>query len=103
MCGIAGVLGPDVAGRPDAEELAEKMIDLQRHRGPDGRGFFRDRELALGHCRLAIVGLGDAGRQPMTSRDGRWTISFNGEVFNYPELRSLVGGAFRTATDTEVL
>ncbi len=107
MCGIAGLMGPDLAGRPDAEELVGKMIDAQLHRGPDGRGVFRDRETVLGHCRLAIVGLGDAGRQPMTSRDGRWTISFNGEVFNYPELRARLekarGGAFRTATDTEVL
>ena len=106
MCGIAGMMGPDLAERSGVEEPVGKMIDVQRHRGPDGRGLFRDRETVLGHCRLAIVGLGEAGRQPMTSRDGRWTISFNGEVFNYLELRALLqkeGGEFRTATDTEVL
>jgi asparagine synthase (glutamine-hydrolysing) len=101
-------LGPRLDVRPgvvlsDAGQRVERMIGRQRHRGPDGKGIFRDREAVLGHCRLAIVGLGDAGRQPMTSRDGRWTISFNGEVFNYPEIRNLLGGTFRTGTDTEVL
>jgi asparagine synthase (glutamine-hydrolysing) len=59
--------------------------------------------MALGHRRLAILDLSDAGRQPMSSRDGRWTIAFNGEIFNYLELRQEAGGVFRTATDTEVL
>ena len=103
MCGIAGLLGLDVAPGPEPEDLVRQMIDLQSHRGPDGRGLFRDRQVVLGHCRLAIVGLGEAGRQPMTSRDGRWTIVFNGEVFNYPELREQLGGPFASSTDTEVL
>lgn len=103
MCGIAGLWGPDEASGPEAEGLVRKMIDLQSHRGPDGKGFFRDREVVLGHCRLAIVGLGEAGRQPMTSRDGRWTIVFNGEIFNCPELREQLGGRFGSSTDTEVL
>jgi asparagine synthase (glutamine-hydrolysing) len=97
------MIGSDLAGRPDVEELVQRMIDAQLHRGPDGRSVFRDREAVLGHCRLAIVGLGEAGRQPMTSRDGRWTISFNGEIFNYPEIRTRLDGDFRSATDTEVL
>src|SRR6266853_39874 len=103
MCGIAGLIGAALAERPDVEELVLAMIDAQRHRGPDGSGVFRDREAVLGHCRLAIVGLGDAGRQPMTSRDGRWTIAFNGEIFNYPEIRARLDGEFRSGTDTEVL
>ena len=118
MCGIAGIIcdgqfgdgrdwsrhgAPRAEGPPAAAEIVSEMIRLQRHRGPDGCGFFRDREAVLGHCRLAIVGLGESGRQPMTSRDGRFTIAFNGEVFNYPELRARVGGLFRTSTDTEVL
>ncbi len=57
----------------------------------------------IGHCRLAILGLGDAGHQPMTSRDGRWSMVFNGEIFNYPELRAELPGEFRSGTDTEVL
>ena len=128
MCGIAGIisyngdcngaarsgltdLDPRLARAPQATraeqvkrvEQVEKMIARLRHRGPDGSGIFCDREAVLGHCRLAIVGLGEEGRQPMTSRDRRWTIAFNGEVFNYPEIRNQLGGAFRTTTDTEVL
>jgi asparagine synthase (glutamine-hydrolysing) len=100
MCAIAGVIGPD-----NAADLARRMTEAQRHRGPDGGGLFTDpgAGLALGHRRLAILDLSDAGRQPMTSRDGRWTIVLNGEIFNYVELRRELGGAFRTATDTEVL
>jgi asparagine synthase (glutamine-hydrolysing) len=85
-----------------------------RHRGPDGEGFFDDGDLALGHRRLAILDISDAGRQPMTSRDGRWTIVLNGEIFNYVEmgielnrkLREDAGDGFRrfrSSTDTEVL
>jgi asparagine synthase (glutamine-hydrolysing) len=100
MCGIAGIVGqPDEAGA----DRVRAMIDVQRHRGPDGDGMSRIQEAILGHCRLAIVGLGDTGRQPMTSQDGRWSTVFNGEVFNYRELRSLLDVEFRTATDTEVL
>src|ERR1700687_6046551 len=100
MCGIAGVLG-----RADGAELAKRMTEGQRQRGPDGRGLSTNQAagVALGHRRLAILDLSDAGRQPMSARDGRWTISFNGEIFNYVELRREVGGVFRTATDTEVL
>jgi hypothetical protein len=81
------------------------MTEAQRHRGPDGGGLFSDPQagLALGHRRLAILDLSEAGRQPMTSRDGRWTLVLNGEIFNYLELRRELGGEFRTATDTEVL
>ena len=81
----------------------EDMLRIQQHRGPDGSGVVRDGDLVIGHCRLAIVGLGEAGRQPMTSRDGRWSMVFNGEIFNYPELRAELPGAFRSGTDTEVL
>ena len=104
MCGIAGVLGVDA--RCSEERVAEMVAKL-RHRGPDGSGIFGDREAILGHCRLAIVGLGEAGCQPMTSRDGRWTITFNGEIFNFIEMRSQLRGDFRrdfrSNTDTEVL
>jgi asparagine synthase (glutamine-hydrolysing) len=98
MCGIAGVMGD----RRAAEQV-RAMVDVQRHRGPDGQGFFLDRGIALGHSRLAILDLSAGGAQPMTSEDGRWTLVLNGEIFNYVELRQQLGGAFRSATDTEVL
>jgi len=102
MCGIAGV-----AGAPNGLEVVEAMLADLGHRGPDGAGVFLDGEVALGHRRLAILDLSERGRQPMTSRDGRWTIVLNGEIFNYLELRSELGGdfgaTFTTSTDTEVL
>lgn len=100
MCGIAGVIGDRRAA-----ELVRSMIEVQRHRGPDGEGVFIDPsgDVALGHRRLAILDLSDAGAQPMTSKDGRWTIVLNGEIFNYVELRRELGGWFESGTDTEVL
>ena len=92
---------------PGARARVEEMLRVQRHRGPDGSGVLRDGDTVIGHCRLAILGLGDAGRQPMTSRDGRWSIVFNGEIFNYIELRGelerALPGGFRSGTDTEAL
>ena len=75
----------------------------QRHRGPDDQGVFLEPGVALGHRRLAILDLSEAGRQPMTSRDGRWTMVLNGEIFNYREMAAMLGQPFRTGTDTEVL
>ncbi|MGA3187353.1 MAG: asparagine synthase (glutamine-hydrolyzing) [Bryobacteraceae bacterium] len=100
MCGIAGVIGDRRAA-----ELVYGMIEVQRHRGPDGEGTFVDPtgDVALGHRRLAILDLSAAGAQPMTSADGRWTLVLNGELFNYVELRHEFDGPFKTATDTEVL
>src|SRR5689334_13764707 len=87
MCGIAGV-----AGRADAREQVTRMIAALTHRGPDGAGIFvAGPDTALGHARLSILDLSPAGAQPMTSRDGRWTMVFNGELFNYRELRSELG------------
>jgi asparagine synthase (glutamine-hydrolysing) len=98
MCGIAGVIGDR-----RATELVRGMIEIQRHRGPDGEGVLSGEGMALGHRRLAILDLSDAGRQPMTSLDGRWTIVLNGEIFNYRELRRELAGGFQSGTDTEVL
>jgi asparagine synthase (glutamine-hydrolysing) len=98
MCGIGGVIGDRRAA-----ELVRGMIEIQRHRGPDGEGLFASGDVALGHCRLAILDLSDRGAQPMTSEDGRFTIVLNGEIFNYLELRQELGGTFRSGTDTEVL
>jgi asparagine synthase (glutamine-hydrolysing) len=105
MCGIAGVIGDRCAA-----ELVRGMVEAQRHRGPDGEGVFTGPagadsrcDVALGHRRLAILDLSEAGAQPMTTADGRWTIVLNGEIFNYLELRHELCGRFQTGTDTEVL
>jgi asparagine synthase (glutamine-hydrolysing) len=104
MCAIAGLIG--IPG-PEAPVRVEAMLAALRHRGPDGSGVLCDGVTVLGHARLAVLGLGDAGRQPMTSRDGRWSMVFNGEIFNYLELRTELQSAgafeFRSGTDTEVL
>ncbi|MBI4923371.1 MAG: asparagine synthase (glutamine-hydrolyzing) [Devosia nanyangense] len=104
MCGIVGYFGPGIA--PDeAEPLLRRMAQTVAHRGPDEMGLYADGEIGLGHRRLSIVGLAD-GQQPMHSADGNFVLSFNGEIFNYVELRAdLVarGHRFRTGSDTEVL
>jgi asparagine synthase (glutamine-hydrolysing) len=98
MCGIAGMLG-----RSDALVWVRRMTAALAHRGPDGEGYWSDGGLALGHRRLAVLDTGPAGAQPMRSRDGRWTIVFNGEIFNYRELRAQLEGEFVSNSDTEVL
>jgi len=104
MCAIAGVLAASALASGRAlTAVVGRMLELQKHRGPDANSVWSSGALALGHRRLPILDLSEAGRQPMLSRDGRWTIVFNGEVFNYRELRDELGVVFRTATDTEVL
>lgn len=100
MCGIAGVIGS-----ADARGQVLRMIAALAHRGPDGSGIFEfGPGAALGHARLAILDLSPAGAQPMTSRDGRWTIVLNGEIFNYRELRGELGQVpWRSSGDTEAL
>ena len=88
MCGIAGILAPD--GAPDPDEV-RRMLDVIAHRGPDGSGCWADGPVALGHVRLAILDLSDAAAQPMASRSGRLVVSYNGEVFNFPSLRTELG------------
>jgi len=105
MCGIAGIA---YAGSVSLEmvEAVRRMIALQRHRGPDGEGFYDNKGVSLGHCRLAIIDLTETGRQPMTDPEGRYWITFNGEIYNYlelaEELRNL-GYRFQGRSDTEVL
>ena len=103
MCGISGCVAR-TAG-PDARGDVERMNDLIRHRGPDGAGVFEGPGFAHGHRRLAIVDLSARGHQPM-SRDGRYWITYNGEVYNYVELREELqhlGDRFESGTDTEVI
>lgn len=104
MCGIVGVLGQE----PVDPALVEGMRDCLRHRGPDHAGIWRNAEstVCLGHRRLAIIDLNPEANQPFVSTDGRYIITFNGEIYNYRALRGELeqaGIRFRTASDTEVL
>jgi asparagine synthase (glutamine-hydrolysing) len=104
MCGIAGWFGRASAAVP-ARTLVRRMIGAIAHRGPDAQGFFLDDEIALGHARLSILDLA-AGQQPMANADKSVWLSFNGEIFNYVELRDELiarGRRFATNSDTEVI
>ncbi len=104
MCGFGGYFGDGVAP-PLARPLIDQMIASIAHRGPDEQGIYTAPSIGLGHARLSIVGLGD-GQQPMSHADGDFTIVFNGEIFNYVELRQQLisqGHVFRTGSDTEVI
>jgi asparagine synthase (glutamine-hydrolysing) len=104
MCGIAGIYHRD--GSPASPAALKAMTDAIAHRGPDGEGSFVDNSLGIGHRRLAIIDLSPAGRQPMMSRDGRYVLSYNGEIYNFQELRLELeahGYHFRSRTDSEVL
>lgn len=104
MCGIAGAIG--LNGQTVESSLIEKMTRAVAHRGPDGEGVLIDGNVGLGHRRLAIVDLSADGAQPMTARQGRYTVVFNGEIYNYLELRAelqALGHVFVTRSDTEVL
>ena len=104
MCGIAGILNLD--GRPCDVNHVRRFTDAVAHRGPDGRGVFTDGPLGLGHRRLAILDLSEMGHQPMSCLDGRYWITYNGEIYNFLELRRKLAKAgipFRTESDTEVI
>ena len=104
MCGIAGIFHRD--GRPASLVALKAMTDLIAHRGPDGEGHYRDGPIGLGHRRLSIIDLSDAARQPMITRDGRYVITYNGEIYNFQELKadlSARGHLFHSNGDSEVL
>src|SRR6516164_11828924 len=102
MCGIAGVI--DLTGkRPVPRKVLQTMADALVHRGPDEDGFFEQPGLGLASRRLSIVGLAD-GRQPIRNEDGSIVVVFNGEFFDYPEMKAELeakGHRFRTHCDTE--
>ena len=108
MCGIVGFLGRTAESGSDAA-IVRHMADLIRHRGPDGDGVWSDpdAEIAFAHRRLAIIDLSPAGQQPMISASGRYVLTFNGEIYNWRELRATLDaqGAhqWRGHSDTEVL
>ncbi|MCC7397378.1 MAG: asparagine synthase (glutamine-hydrolyzing) [Planctomycetes bacterium] len=104
MCGIAGIFSPDPA-RPLDPALVREMTDRISHRGPDGSGVWPGRGFVFGHRRLAIVDLA-SGAQPMATADGAFVVTFNGEIYNYLDLRrelAAKGHRFVTNSDTEVL
>jgi len=103
MCGICGIF--DLNGRPVNRAVLDQMAEVIRHRGPDGDGWFVDGEVGLGHRRLSIIDLG-GGAQPIGSEDGKLQLVFNGEIYNFVELRvelEAFGHKFKTRSDTEVI
>ncbi len=102
MCGITGIHGLEGLGDPEA--LIRRMNDAMAHRGPDAHGVQRRGDTVLGQRRLSIIDLSSASDQPFTSSDGRYTIAYNGEIYNYRELKKELGDRnWRTSSDTEVL
>jgi asparagine synthase (glutamine-hydrolysing) len=108
MCGICGIFAVGDSSHLSDWSVIEQMTDTMAHRGPNGRGTWRNRKIALGHRRLAVIDLSNAGRQPMGGEDGSIQIVYNGEVYNFLELKERYkleerGHVFRSRTDTEVL
>lgn len=101
MCGIAGILGKN----PNNSNLLRMMLEAQKHRGPDATNTWNDGKIFLGHNRLSIIDLSTDANQPMLSSCGNYCIVFNGEIYNYLELREQLKNdyTFSTASDTEVL
>ena len=104
MCGIAGIFNLD--GSPISKNILKNMTDAIAHRGPDGEGHYTDNYIGLGHRRLAIIDLSSAGHQPMVSSDEQRVLSYNGEIYNYKEIRKelkSLGYQFHSNTDSEVV
>lgn len=104
MCGIVGVYS--LKGEPVSPVFLRRMTDAIAHRGPDGEGYFVDGNVGLGHRRLAIIDLSPAAHQPMLTRDGRYVLTYNGEIYNFQELRielETLGYQFHSRSDSEVL
>lgn len=103
MCGIAGYVGSNA---PSQRQCVESMMEALRHRGPDDAGIWEDTEALLGHRRLSIIDISETGRQPMISSCGRYVLTYNGEIYNFVELRRELigkGAVFRGHSDSEVL
>ena len=104
MCGIVGQVNFDKS--PVSKVVLKKMTDALRHRGPDGEGHWIDENIGLGHRRLSIIDPSPLGSQPMESRDNRYILTYNGEIYNFKELRTKLeakGYWFRSNTDSEVV
>jgi asparagine synthase (glutamine-hydrolysing) len=105
MCGIAGTIRFDGNATGEDREVVMRMLALQRKRGPDGEGVYNDGPAVLGHLRLSIIDLSEAGAQPMSNESGDVWVTYNGEIYNHRELRDSLQSrhCFRSASDTEVL
>ena len=104
MCGVAGLI--HLNGEPVSPVILKKMTNAIAHRGPDGEGQWIEGNVGIGHRRLAIIDLSPAGHQPMITGDQRYVLSYNGEIYNYRELRTeleALGYWFRSQTDSEVV
>ena len=104
MCGIAGIFSQSQIASGDRQVL-KRMADVMVHRGPDGEGFYFDAHVGLAHRRLSIIDL-EGGKQPLSNEDGTVWVTFNGEIYNYLELREVLlqkGHKFTTSSDTEVI
>ena len=102
MCGIAGIV--DFKNQGPAQAIIRLMTDAIAHRGPDADGFFVDNHVALGHRRLAIIDLSAAANQPFHDNSGRYIMVYNGEMYNYADVKKLIHDyTFHTTSDTEVL
>ena len=107
MCRIAGLINASLP-LPSLEELVKEMCRVQKHGGPDNEGIYVDanHSMVLGHRRLSLIDLSDSGNQPMAYDDGRYIISYNGELYNYLELKEILkklGCSFKNNSDTEVI
>ena len=104
MCGITGLI--HLNGEPVSPVILKRMMDAIAHRGPDGEGQWIEGNVGIGHRRLAIIDLSPAGNQPMITGDHRYVLSYNGEIYNYREIRTeleALGYWFRSQTDSEVV
>ena len=104
MCGISGII--DLKGESISPFVLKEMTDAIIHRGPDDEGHWIEENVGLGHRRLSIIDKSTAGHQPMISKDKRFVLSYNGEIYNFRELRielEAEGYSFRSKTDSEVV
>src|SRR5512145_1562244 len=104
MCGIAGLIHLD--NNPVSPAILQRMTDAIAHRGPDGEGQWIEGNVGLGHRRLSVIDLSPAGHQPMISADHRFVLTYNGEIYNFRELRGELEAAghwFRSRSDSEVV
>ena len=102
MCGITGILHFNKL--PDAPQRVVRMTNAIAHRGPDAEGFYDEPAIALGHRRLSIIDLSGAANQPFIDPTGNYVMVFNGEIYNYLELKQQLSDyPFTTSSDTEVL
>ena len=99
MCGLAAIFGPSQSKKKDTE----KMIASIAHRGPDQQGFLHKGDISMGSCRLSIFDFSDKGNMPMSDKSGRYTIIYNGEIYNFKELKVKFNLTTKSNSDTEIL